>query len=650
VAIEAGNDILFDNIVSIYALSRARGAKPVIQSITPDKLKAGQSHTLDIRGANFGPGVGFHFGPDIKVSGKPRIRNATTAVVAVQVSDTAKPGKRLIAGSRKAVTITKDISKRGGATLVKTAGGRDSFMMDAYKTRLLAGMSRYYNTFIGHGEVPVLYSQRAGIPEQYMQTPPVLWPFKWSTDVKGMVSARWQLSALDPSSGKPTSLITAGYIQPPNIPQPGRDAYFYVDFTPILQPIYDKDKAKAKAAPTQTKFSRKLPDSVANKITGTTASKTRSPALMSLLDKQELYAALLQKKPQNVYFVKITPLDFYKRPIEGSSNTVQISYQRPETTEMMPPPPLPSGPQPVYPTVNVLKYEPPKKFSCDEVAFHYMVLPSCPPMVMSSFGWKPYDRVYLPPRNDKDFWDYVEEGVSAVFGFLGDLTNAISGAWNSIKSTCVDGVCGGSPECKSFVGPALDAGLVSLGIPPEIPDFSDLGDLSVDYAAKRIAAEIAAQSGVPVPESQIRGRLEGARISLKQGGGSGAPFLVPDPNVQPRPPVLTFEVVNRNEKEISTPFVLTLKFAQKGDDVFKPAEIPIPPLQPKERIKMPLLLDLQPSVRYDALQLYWTEMVSVCAFTYAAGDSKGAFCYWGGSNNIFSAGSWMKTWEGKPLL
>lgn len=161
--IEASNDILFDNIVSIYALSRARGAKPVIQSITPDKLKAGQSHILDIRGANFGPGVGFHFGPDIKVSGKPRIRNATTAVVSVQVSDSAKPGKRLIAGSRKAVTITKDISKRGGATLVKTVGGRDSFMIETYKTRLLAGMSRYNNSFIGHGEVPVLYSQSAAI-------------------------------------------------------------------------------------------------------------------------------------------------------------------------------------------------------------------------------------------------------------------------------------------------------------------------------------------------------------------------------------------------------------------------------------------------------------------------------------------------------
>ncbi len=371
---------------------------------------------------------------------------------------------------------------------------------------------------------------------------------------------------------------------------------------------------------------------------------------MSLLDKQELYAALLQKKPQNVYFVKITPLDFYKRPIEGSSNTVQISYQRPETTEIMPPPPLPSGPQPVYPTVNVLKYEPPRKPSCDEVAFHYMVLPSCPPMVMSSFNWKPYDRVYLPPRNDKDFWDYVEEGVSAFFGFLADLTNALSGAWNSIKNTCVNVVCGGNDDCKSLAGPALDMGLAYLGIPPEIPDFSELGDMSLDYAAKTIAAEIAAQSPVPVPENQIRSGLQSARSSLKQGGGSGAPFLVPDPDVQPRPPVLTFEVVNQNAKEISTPFILTLKFGQKGNDVFKPEEIPIPPLQPKERIKIPLLLYLQPSVRYDALQLYWTEMVSVCAFTYAAGDSKGAFCYWGGSNNIFSAGSWMKTWEGKPLL
>ena len=648
VTITADAGHLPENTVSIYAISRTRGLRPEIKSISPDRLQAGKSHVLDIKGSNFRAGVGFYFGPDIKVKGKPRILNASASVVDVLVSDSARPGKRLIAGSRKAFTITKAISRQPSAKVAaaKSFGMPESFMMSAYKTKLWVGMNEYNNSFVGHGEVILPYSQSAAIPEQYMKAPPVLWPFKWSTNLQGVASARWDMSTIKASSGQQqSSIIKTGFT--PNLPKPGQETYFAVDFTPILQPEYDKTKVKAQK---QAKVSRRLPESLANNIAGRAAPKKGSPVYASLLAKQEMYAGLLQKKPENIYFMKVTPLDSKGQPIQGSSNTVKISYQRAETPSLEFMPRFTPGQREVYPTVNVLKYEPARRPSADEVAFHYMVLPNCPPLVMNAFGWKPYERVYLPPSNDRDFWDYVEDGVSAFFNFIKDLTNAVSGAWKSIKSACVNGVCLGNPTCKSLAGPALDAGLVALGIPPDIPDFSQLGDMSLDYVAKEIASEIASQSGVPVPDSVIRGKLEEARNSLKQGGGgSGAPFLVPDPDVQPRPPVLTFEVVNQDAKEISTPFILTLKFGQHGNDVFKPMEVPIPPLQPKERIKMPLLLELQPSVRYDAQQLYWTEQIGVCAFPYQNAAVSGQSCYWGGDHTIFIGGSWQHVCDGKPL-
>ena len=82
----------------------------------------------------------------------------------------------------------------------------------------------------------------------------------------------------------------------------------------------------------------------------------------------------------------------------------------------------------------------------------------------------------------ESFCDFVSSGLAWV-----------SGAYDYLKSQVIDAisgiVCQGDDNCKSLVAAGLDAGLVALGLPPDIPNFNDLSEQGLDYLTKEIAEQ-----------------------------------------------------------------------------------------------------------------------------------------------------------------
>jgi len=98
----------------------------------------------------------------------------------------------------------------------------------------------------------------------------------------------------------------------------------------------------------------------------------------------------------------------------------------------------------------------------------------------------------------------------AIVSWAESAVNWASEAWSDLKAFAVDTIlkftplgmqcsiaedAGAIPEgaCETAFAVALDAALVSLGIPPDIPNFDQLVDQGVTY----LAAEVAAQVGIP---------------------------------------------------------------------------------------------------------------------------------------------------------
>lgn len=100
--------------------------------------------------------------------------------------------------------------------------------------------------------------------------------------------------------------------------------------------------------------------------------------------------------------------------------------------------------------------------------------------------------------------------IEAIISWAEDAVNWASGVWSDLKEFAVDVIlkytplglqcslvesAGAIPKgaCETAFAIALDATLVALGIPPDLPNFDQLVDQGVQY----LAAEIASQVGIP---------------------------------------------------------------------------------------------------------------------------------------------------------
>jgi hypothetical protein len=256
-----------------------------------------------------------------------------------------------------------------------------------------------------------------------------------------------------------------------------------------------------------------------------------------------------------------------------------------------------------------------------------------------------------------DGWDWIGEVWSDLKGFV---------IQTFLKVTQLGSLCdkvGIASECEMVVKGALDAGLLALGIPPNIPSFDQLVNEGVDYLAAQAASQIAIPPDVVKAATEIGGPLAGlalaeAEAKLREEAESairdnvqkqmekvqysyadnvgwlpkGVPVR-PDPTSWVQPPMVRVKIT-RNPAVAESPGSCQLQifnwvkndFTQPGvtipqaakewlkpgtdSPIYNQEYLPLPPLKPGESVVLPVVLTpntysywlkAQPKV-----QMYWT--------------------------------------------
>jgi hypothetical protein len=147
----------------------------------------------------------------------------------------------------------------------------------------------------------------------------------------------------------------------------------------------------------------------------------------------------------------------------------------------------------------------------------------------------------------EDFTDSFTKFVTGAVDFVGALVNDISALYENIKEKVAEVIvevlkavgvpCGDeppeAPSCQQLVSTGINIALAAAGMPPSLPNFSELKTMGREY----VAAQIASQTGIP-PELAAKS-LEYAERSLneldkKTGGGKGLPeWLTVDLGLDP---------------------------------------------------------------------------------------------------------------------
>lgn len=89
-----------------------------------------------------------------------------------------------------------------------------------------------------------------------------------------------------------------------------------------------------------------------------------------------------------------------------------------------------------------------------------------------------------------DYFNKLAQAVkSAVVKVIADVIKQIPLACDAINQA--------GSSCEGLVKAGLEAGLVAMGVPPDVPSWEQLKDQGVEYLAAQVATEIAASTGIP---------------------------------------------------------------------------------------------------------------------------------------------------------
>lgn len=253
---------------------------------------------------------------------------------------------------------------------------------------------------------------------------------------------------------------------------------------------------------------------------------------------------------------------------------------------------------------------------------------------------EPYERPWY-----YSFWDFVS-------GVVDRISQAFSAVKNAVVSVLADALPGDlcNSTCRDALMMGLNAGLVALGIPPEIPNLSQLTEEGMDYLVEMAVAEAPVGCGQPCRDA-VRAGLERFTEETRRAAVQSyqdeelahslgfEPIwvppgvdAVPHPDSGDRPGKLTVRITRRSQpvtidQALMRRYVLDLRFSCKNEaiigrdvsipfccqqygsdcfecggavlriqrpiegDLFTPISLPIPPLQPGQEIVMPMILD-----------------------------------------------------------
>ena len=170
-------------------------------------------------------------------------------------------------------------------------------------------------------------------------------------------------------------------------------------------------------------------------------------------------------------------------------------------------------------------------------------------------------KVYFPPpkEEDKPWYEELFDGIVNFFddlwGAVQTIVNQVSAAYNNLKIGLINFVVDLCPvdslkdKFKLALEGLVNYGLMSIGIPPTLPNFDQLSDMSMNYLAEVALTE----AGIPpnkmtqelvseVAES-IQNEIESA-VNYADANPINAGFLKLDPDYLYRPAYVDVEIYN----------------------------------------------------------------------------------------------------------
>jgi|GEM_PF-6525908 len=435
-------------------------------------------------------------------------------------------------------------------------------------------------------------------PDPVLMTP----LFRWQTKQAQVKSAVWQVSVFPfPDSLEkwqaPPGLMLEGKLT--EVPQTGKVSFFKIDFTRFVPRLSAAaanilKNSQIKTVPLNATGSAAgnqgtitIPKPGARNVVISKAdlaikqSLTITPAARKQLFVKKNYSYLQAMQvalPRSLpidYYIRVVPLDANGNPIGKPSPSVIV------TVAKSPPPNYEGigGPIGLHPKVELVEFQP-LRDRHPYANYHVIVTKEFP-----LFPYKIGDKLDLTPKTEDDsWWDDFCDAVGSLISYMSSAVNWVSNAYDAIKQKLVELVASALGDwAKGPLMMGLNIGMMAVGLPPDIPNFSELTTLGRDYLIKEIAAE----AGIPedVAVQAVDTMIEEAK-KAENGGSNPSAWFKPDPAYQYRPATFFFNVYNPSNVA-SDPVKLEVTFVGTNQTLFRPATLPIPALQPGESLRVP---------------------------------------------------------------
>lgn len=187
-------------------------------------------------------------------------------------------------------------------------------------------------------------------------------------------------------------------------------------------------------------------------------------------------------------------------------------------------------------------------------------------------------KVYFPPPEEEDKAWY-EELFDGIVGFFEDLwkavqtiVNEVSATYNNLKAGLINSIAELCPieslkdEFKLALEGLVNYGLMSVGIPPALPNFDDLSEMSMDYLAEVALTE----AGIPsneITQALVTEVAEGIENEMEKATNHAdynpinSAFLKLDPDYLYRPAYVDVEIYNSTSvSSIAGSFAVNVTF------------------------------------------------------------------------------------------
>jgi hypothetical protein len=264
-------------------------------------------------------------------------------------------------------------------------------------------------------------------------------------------------------------------------------------------------------------------------------------------------------------------------------------------------------------------------------------------------GEQPGYHFYADPA-ETHWYDTVWDIITGLFSAWGQVIHAISQAWNEIQNIAakitavfvsyvvLGGLyhCEDHPSCVDLIHTGGSIALSAVGIPPTIPDVSDLENMGADYMAKVTAEELGAGGVLDTAEDVYNDMPDSAKQQIKdnakeigsdmansvasQSGdataASAGSFYIPDPLYYQAHPAIAFVKVSNPNDAATDPVSFTVT---DSAGLFKSGFKYVPAIAPHDSTVIPVVLEEDYTKVYTKdcnADAYTSECADICVPCY----------------------------------